>query len=217
MAKHRQISDSRPAFAWRRWISDAVIPLWLALAVFAQSPGPVKQAPAESHGASEPSAPDVLDLVVVDGAGATPGVLLFDAVVKPAIDSAAELEIAEPGGAKLQGGQPKKPFTLRRGGAQSRERVRVDVSDGKPRTVKVRLRLLGADGKPWLIVERQLLVNQPPADPDAQRVPVVQTLPDGTRIVDYMSRKEALARGFPAAGKPAPSPPRPPPGDHEEK
>lgn len=191
---------------WRHVLGAAAFSFLTAAA-----PG---QSPA--HHESEPLAPDVLDLVV-DNAASSPGLLAFDAVVKPGIDSAAELEVSEPGGARLQSGLRTKQFVLKRGGAESRERVRVNVADGKHRVVKVMLRLLGADGKPWMIVEKRLQVNQPPPDKAAERVPVVQTLPDGTRIVDYLTRKEALARGLPAEGKPAPATPSPPSGTPEEK
>lgn len=207
MDRHLQNCDPEPASrSWWR-ILGVVAFFCLAGTVPGQSP---------AHRESEPAAPDVLDLIV-DNAASSPALLAFDAVIKPGVDSAAELEISEPGGARFQSGQRTKQFILRRDGAESRERVRVNVADGKPRAVKVILRLLGADGKPWMVVEKQIQVNQPPPDKAAERVPVVQTLPDGTRIVDYLSRKEALARGLPAEGKPTPATPSPPAGTPQEK
>jgi hypothetical protein len=171
----------------RRW----ALPLWLAVASLARI------------ATAEPTMPDVLDFAVV-GDASPAGWKTLEAVVKQNISAEAELEIHDPGGAKLKSGKKTKAFTLRRGGAANREQVQVNVADGKPRTVRATLRVIGKDGKPWLIIDKEVKLNQVNADPGAQRrVPVVQTLPDGTRIVEYISSAEALARGLPAAGKPA--------------
>lgn len=164
---------------------------------------------AGEAGHREPSPPDVLDVIVLDD-GSTDGNLSFDAVVKPAVNSPAELEIEDAGGAKFQSGQKSRKLNLRKGEPQVRERVQVNVAGAPPRSLKVRLRLLGQDGKPWLIMEREVKVNQAePAEPSQRRVPVVRTLPDGTRMVEYMTSEEAVKRGLPPEGVPAPPSERP--------
>ena len=158
---------------------------------------------------NDPQPPDVIDLVVT-GTGKTADWMNEEAVLKPSIDSAVELEVEAASGARLVSGGRKKPFTLKRGTAEVREKMEVNVADGKARTVKVRLRLLNAEGKPWMVIDREVQVSKPgaaaPAPPpaDDERVPVVQTLPDGTKIVERMTRREARARGLPENGVPAP-------------
>lgn len=158
------------------------------------------------HGVSiavEPSPPDVLDFIIVDNVAA-PGQVTLEAVLKPGIDSEAELEINDPGGATLKSGQKKKSFSLKRAGAESRERIEIDTANGKPRTVRAIVKLLAADGKPWMTITKEVKLNQPQAAATGdKRVPVVSTLPDGTKIVEYITSQEAVARGLPAEGKPA--------------
>jgi len=165
---------------------------------------------ASEPAVNDPQPPDVINLIVT-GTGKTADWMNVEAILKPNIDSAVELEVEAASGARLVSGGRKKPFTLKRGAAEVRERLEVNIADGKVRMVKVRLRLLGADGKPWMVIDREVLVRKPgtaiPAPPpsDDERVPVVQTLPDGTKIVERMTRSEARARGLPENGVPATS------------
>lgn len=158
--------------------------LWLALALAA----------ILATAWAEPSAPDVLDLLVVESTGTS---VTIEAVVKPAIEGVAELHLSGPAGLKLAAGQSGKRLQLRRGDSASRERFQIEGLAGKLATVKAELRILAPDGKPWMIVTRELKVNAPAAPTQPARVPVVRTLPDGTRIVEYVSEKEA------SPGKPA--------------
>lgn len=159
---------------------------------------------------AEPQPPDVFDLVSM-GAGKTADWVNVEAVLKPNLDSDVELEIAAESGVKLATGGRKKPFKLKRGTAEVREKLEVDVSDGKAHTLKVKLRLLNADGKPWMVIDREVRVTKPGSaasaavSTDDERVPVVHVLADGTKVVERISRKEARARGLPENGKPAPS------------
>jgi len=165
---------------------------------------------ADEPSANDPQPPDLIDFVIT-GTGKTADWMNMEAVLKPNIDSVVELEVEAASGARLVSGGRKKPFTLKRGMAEVREKVEVNIADGKARTVKVKLRLLTADGKPWMVIDREVQVKKagtpPPAPPqsDDERVPVVQTLPDGTKIVERITRREARARGLPESGVPAPS------------
>lgn len=158
---------------------------------------------------NDPQPPDVIDLVVT-GAGKTADWMNVEAVLKPNIDSAVELEVEAASGARLLSGGRKKPFTLKRGAAEVREKMEVNIADGRAHTVKVKLRLLNAEGKPWMVIDREVQVMKPgvaaPAPPpaDDERVPIVRTLPDGTKIVERLTRREARARGLPENGVPAP-------------
>ena len=198
------------------WFLIIVAGACLAASACAQTNAGV---PVVAVGAVEPSAPDVLDFVI-SGAESPVGTVTVEAVIKQSVDSEAELVIDDPGGARLASGAKTKHFTLKRGGQASRERVSVDVSDGKPRTVKARVRLLGADGKVWGIVEKELKMNQPTrakAALEKKRVPVVHTRPDGSRVVEYLSAEDAVKRGLPAKGLPAPASPAPATGDKLER
>jgi hypothetical protein len=158
---------------------------------------------------NDPQPPDVIDLVIT-GTGKTADWMNVEAVLKPNIDSAVELEVEAASGARLLSGGRKKSFTLKRGTAEVREKMEVNLADGKARMVKVRLRLLNTDGKPWMVIDREVQVMKPgaaapsPPPSDDERVPVVQTLPDGTKIVERMTRREARARGLSENGVPAP-------------
>lgn len=162
---------------------------------------------ADPAGRQEPSVPDVLDFSIADQ-GAD-GRVTLEAIVKPTVEGAAELEIVDPGGAKLASGKTKKALSLRRGEAKIREAVAVNASDGRPRTVRAILRMLDDEGKPWLVVTKEVTLNEPQSEPQApsRRVPIVQILPDGTRIVEYITSAEAVARGLSAEGQPM-KPPR---------
>jgi len=176
----------------------------LSAGVMAQSGAGERSQTADSETA-EPSAPDALDIVMVPEGENAVGSLEFDIVVKPAVTAEAELEIADPGGARLKSGQKKRTLSIQRGGAVHRERIKLNVADGKPRTVMVKLHLLGTDGKPWLTLDRAVKVKPEGVaeEPRQRRVPVVHTLPDGSRIVEYITSEEAVSRGLPAEGKPA--------------
>lgn len=182
--------------------------LGLLLLLFLTSLSP---ALADEPAANDPQPPDVLDLVI-SGAGKTADWMNVEAVLKPNIDAQVELEVEAASGAKLvSGGGRKKPFALKRGTAVQREKLEVNIADGKPRTVRVRLRLLNAEGQTWMIIDREVKVQKagaaapPPPAADEERVPVVRTLPDGTKIVERMTRREARERGLPENGVPAPS------------
>jgi hypothetical protein len=178
--------------------------LWL---IFALSVG---LAIADEPAINEPQPPDVFDLVIL-GAGKTADWMNVEAVLKPNVDSEAELEVEAASGARLMAGGRRKPLTLKRGAAEQRERMEVNIADGKSRTVKVRLRLLNAEGKAWMVIDREVQVRKPgaaastPAISDDERVPVVRTLPDGTKVVERMTRREARERGLPENGVPATS------------
>jgi hypothetical protein len=165
---------------------------------------------ADEPAINDPQPPDVFDLVIL-GAGKTADWMNVEAVLKPNIDSAAELEVESASGARLISGGRRKPLTLKRGTAEQRERMEVSIADGKMRTVKVRLRLLNAEGKAWMVIDREVKVKKPGAVTSAQvlsddeRVPVVRTLPDGTKVVERMTRREARERGLPENGVPATS------------
>ncbi len=163
---------------------------------------------ADEPAENEPQPPDVFDLVIL-GEGKTADWMNVEAVLKPNLDSAAQLEVEAASGARLMSGGRMKALTLKRGAAEQRERMEVNIADGKLRTVKVRLRLLNADGKAWMIIDREVRVKKPGAAPSApalsddERVPVVRTLPDGTKVVERMTRREARERGLPENGVPA--------------
>jgi hypothetical protein len=165
---------------------------------------------ADEPAINEPQPPDVFDLVIL-GAGKTADWMNVEAVLKPNIDSAAELEVESASGARLISGGRRKPLTLKRGTAEQRERMEVSIADGKMRTVKVRLRLLNAEGKAWMVIDREVKVKKSgtaasaPTLSDDERVPVVRTLPDGTKVVERMTRREARERGLPENGVPATS------------
>ena len=159
--------------------------------------------------AVEPSPPDVLDLVVVQNAN---GTATLEAVVKPALDTVAELHVSGPDGLKFAAGQNGRRYTLKRGEVQRHERFTVPSANTKGAPVKAELRLFTPEGKLWMIVTREAKVDTGRKAAALRRVPVVQTLPDGTRIVEYISENEARARGLPATGKPAPSPVEKAPG-----
>jgi hypothetical protein len=148
------------------------------------------------------------------GVGKTTDWRNVEAVLKSNINSDAELEISADSAARFVSGGRKKSFKLQRGKAEMREKMEINVADGKEHLVKVKLRLVGADGKPWLILEREMRVSKAAArlapsaavvSADDERVPIVHVLPDGTKVVERMSRKEAKARGLPENRRPEPS------------
>lgn len=164
-----------------------------------------------------PKAPDVLEIVVVDN-GQAEGTVTVEAVVKQKVTAKAELEIEDGGGTKLLPGGRKKQFMLRRGGAESRERVQVKGGRQQRRSIRATLRLLNPDGSLWMTIQRAVNLNEPAAPAADKLVPAVQTLPDGSRIVEYITSREAIARGLPAEGSPVSPPaaaPSPGPGTVE--
>jgi hypothetical protein len=66
---------------------------------------------------------------------------------------------------------------------------------------------LNASGEPTLVISRALELGKAETDPAAARVPVVTTLPDGGRIVEYLTPEEAARR----AASASPTPPGQPP------
>lgn len=181
--------------------------LWLATGICLTFSPVMAAEPA----ANDPQPPDVLDLVIT-GAGKTADWMNVEAVLKPNIDAQVELEVEAASGAKLvSGGGRKKPFALKRGTAVQREKLEVNIADGKPRMVRVKLRLINAEGQTWMVIDREVKVQKagapppPPPSADEERVPVVRMLPDGTKIVERMTRREARALGLPENGVPAPS------------
>jgi hypothetical protein len=178
--------------------------LWLAVFISLHFSLGMAAEPA----ANEAQPPDVLDLVVT-GTGRTADWINVEAVLKPAIDSQAMLEVEAASGARLVSGGHKKSLSLKRGTAAAHEKLEVNIADGQPHKVRVKLRLLNDEGKTWMVIDREVKVQKtsaappPPPAADDERVPVVRTLPDGTKIVERMTRREARKLGLPENGVPA--------------
>jgi len=184
--------------------------LSLVLATFVSLSLIVSPIMAAEPAANDPQPPDVLDLVIT-GTGKTSDWMNVEAVLKPNIDAQVELEVEAASGAKLVSGGRIKPFALKRGTAEVREKLEVNIADGKPRMVRVKLRLLNDEGATWMVIDREVKVQKagaaplPPPPTEDERVPVVRTLPDGTKIVERMTRREARKLGLPENGVPAPT------------
>ena len=158
-------------------------------------PNSVAQANAPSAETTEVSPPDILDLVQV-GEIDPSGRVQLEAVVKPGIEGEVELQVISPEGLRFDSGVRSKRLTLARGTPENRERLTVDLSSGEPRTVRIRLLVYNDEGNVWLSMDKELRFYQTQADPSLERVPVVQELPDGTRVVEYMTREQARQRGL---------------------
>lgn len=158
-------------------------------------PDSVTQANATSAETTEVSPPDILDLVQV-GEVDPSGRVQLEAVVKPGIEGEVELQVISPEGLRFDSGSRSKRLTLARGTPENRERLTVDLSNRQPRTVRVRLLVYNDEGNVWLSMDKELRFNQAQADPSLERIAVVQELPDGTRIVEYMTRAQARQRGL---------------------
>ncbi|MFP8879208.1 MAG: hypothetical protein VCE43_06955, partial [Myxococcota bacterium] len=143
----------------------------------------------------EPRPPDILELVQVAGSEAQ-GSVSLEAVVRPVVDGEVEIEVLSPTGLRFASSASSRRFLLRRGGAVYREPLQVDLPASQPVTVRIRARLLDADGQPWLSLDRELQFNQPSPDPSRKRIPVVRTAPDGSRSVEYMERDRAERSGL---------------------
>ena len=142
-----------------------------------------------------PRAPDILELVQVGGSEAE-GSVTLEAIIHPVVDGEVELEVLSPTTLRFASRARSQRFQLQRGGPIQREHIQLELSGQEPTTVRVRARLLDADGQPWLIVDRELRFNQPSPDVSRLRVPIVRTSPDGSRRVEYMERGLAESRGL---------------------
>ncbi len=151
----------------------------------------------------EPRPPNILELVQVGG-GEAEGSVALEAVVRPVVDGEVELEVLSPAGLRFASRVRSPRFRIRRGGAVHREHLQVELSALQPTVVRVRAKLLDADGQPWLSLERELRFNQRTPDPLRLRIPIVRTAPDGSRTVEYMERGQAERRGLlpEGSGKP---------------
>jgi hypothetical protein len=157
---------------------------------------PVRGQAAADETTSEVRPPDLLELVQVEGAPGR-GPVALEAVVKPAMDATVELEVTEPAGLRFGTGRQVEVIELKRRGKQHRRRLHLDLGNGRTETVRLRLHVLNDEGKRWLSLDREIRFNQPHPEPSTDRVPVVQTLPGGRRIVEYMSREDTVRRGLP--------------------
>lgn len=142
---------------------------------------------------AEPRPPDWLTLrqVGTDSRGA----VTLEAVVSTDVKGTVEL-IVSSGGATFQDGKTRK--TLQRVDAATRkQRIHVDTAGGRHRELTVTLRILGDDGREQMRIDRKASFNAPAARPTGSaRVPWVQTRPDGSKIVEYISKDEAQRRGI---------------------
>ncbi len=145
---------------------------------------------------SEVRPPDLLELVQVEGAPGQ-GPITLEALVKPAMDATVELEVTEPAGLRFGTGKRVEVIELQRRGKQHRRRLHLNLGNGRTETVRLQLHVLNEEGKRWLSLDRVMRFNPPQTEPATGRVPVLQTLPGGKRIVEYMSREEAMRRGLP--------------------
>ncbi len=148
--------------------------------------------------AVSPIPPDVLELVTSTPDAA--GDVEVEAVVKNAIEASVELQITEVDAAKKSTQRLNKALQLKRSLGAKREKVAVKSGDGKHRTIKARLTVLNADNTVQLVVDKAVEVNKPVVRiaKDDERVAVILNSPDGTKIVERMSRKEARQRGLKA-------------------
>jgi hypothetical protein len=136
--------------------------------------------------AEEPQPPEVLELVSVDQQ-ALPGPATVEVVVKPAFDSTIELEILEPAGVRFESGAEVRQFEIRRGGAEQRARIRVDVPGNGATSVVVRLTAFADDGEAWLSMDRKITL--PGAAPAAPPGTVVRPRPQ--RQTDAVGDRDA--------------------------
>jgi hypothetical protein len=164
------------------------------------------QAPSSRTAPAEVQPPDILDLVQVGGT--TPdGRALLEAIVRPYQEGRAELQLVSPEEIAFESGARAKTIRLSPNAPERRERLSVDVSSGRPITAQVRLVLYDEKGQPWLSMDKGVRFNVPAEGPAVERVPVVQTRPDGSRIVEYMTRDRAASLGLtPFEGGPAVAP-----------
>lgn len=161
--------------------------LWLALNQSITTTAPTNEA---AH--AEPHAPDLIDLAVVEEDPAT-GAVTVDVVISPQLDAAVEVEILSPAGLRFADAQPRRMLALRRGDAEKRERVRLSLPGRRTETLRVQLRVLDERGQPTMVITREKVFN-PPVPNGPARVPVVHTLPDGSRIVEYVATNAPGAR-----------------------
>ncbi len=155
---------------------------------------------------SEPSMPDFFILRVEEERNAQ-GQVKVVAKVDPARDCQVQLEILAPANQRFESGGRMLPFNLTRGGDGFREDLMVDVSGGQPTTLRVALHLLDSNGNRTMSLEQRLEFNRASSEAGQSRVPVVQTLPDGRKVVSYMTRQQAEDRGLGEDGLPLPSNP----------
>ena len=160
---------------------------------------PAQEAPATNAApgriTSEPQAPDWLELTQV-GAASADGSVTFEAVVRPEADGDVELEIVSPPGLSFASGARSQRRQVRRDGPPVRERLSWNRSANPDTDVVVRLRLLDENGNPTLVIDRTLAIAERRAPAGQERVSVVRTLPDGSRIVQRMTRAEARRQGL---------------------
>jgi hypothetical protein len=155
----------------------------------------------------EPRPPELLELTIVE-APQSDGAMIVEAVLSPRIDARAEIEVIEPVGVRFEGKGRRVVHTLRRGEPVSREQLRLSPEARRSGKLRVRIRLLEADGRPWLVATHEMKLAEAAPSAAPRRVPVVRTLPDGSRIVEYMSESEVA--GQPAPPRPKKSIGRPP-------
>ena len=144
---------------------------------------------------SEPEPPDWLELSSV-GDVSPGGVAVFEVVVRPEVDGEVDLEILSPEGLRFASGARSLRRRMRRAGPSLRERLSWNTATDPGTRIAVRLSVVDEDGNPSLVVDRSLKVTGLPAAAAQELVAVVRTLPDGSRIVQRMTRAEALRQGL---------------------
>jgi hypothetical protein len=144
---------------------------------------------------SEPEPPDWLELSPV-GDLSPGGVAVFEVVVRPEVDGEVDLEILSPATLTFASGARSQRRRMRRNETPIRERLSWNTATDPGTSIAVRLSVLDEDGNPSLVVDRSLKVTGLPTAAAQELVAVVRTLPDGSRIVQRMTRAEAIQQNL---------------------
>lgn len=149
----------------------------------------------EPSATSEPLPPEWLELNLV-GDVSPGGDAVVEVVIRPEADGDVDLEIVEPAALSFASGGRSQRHQVSREGPPVRERLAVNVGANPAMRITVRLHLLDEDGNPSLVMDRSLSFGDLQTPRAQQRVAVVRTLSDGSRIVQHMTRAEALRQGL---------------------
>lgn len=146
------------------------------------------------------------------------GITEVNVLIDSAIGGPARVEIRSPQNLQFVSGSRVRDLVLTKGTGEQTEKINLDLRNGDPVVVHVRLQLLNNQGTPGMTFDQILKFNQPASDPQVDRVPVVHTRPDGRKVVVYMTRAQAIQQGYGANGRPDPStPPTDPDHNHGAK
>lgn len=158
-----------------------------ALTLAAATPGP---GPAQAALTVEPSPPELIDLALLEGLDRN-GRGAVSLAVRPGLETEATLDLIPEGGARVTtpGALARRRLTPHE--VIRPERISIEAMTGSGAAITARLTLLGPGGEPQMIIDRTLSLQPSPERAAQALVPLVRTLPDGSRLVERLPREEA--------------------------